>query len=146
MPPMPPPGGGMRGPGRHRPLTDEEKRQAPRLSGALLKRIFSYMTPYWAQLLLVMLIILVSAGLGLLPSILTGRMIDEGLIGANLDVLIQLILLSLLVTVVSNLVHIFQSYLKSIQEKHQKNIAKKNGQLLKAVHFLFNHKRFIFFY
>ena len=113
MPPMPPPGGGMRGPGRHRPLTDEEKRQAPRLSGALLKRIFSYMTPYWAQLLLVMLIILVSAGLGLLPSILTGRMIDEGLIGANLDVLIQLILLSLLVTVVSNLVHIFQSYLNA---------------------------------
>ncbi len=113
MPPMQPPGGGMRGPGRHRPLTEEEKRQAPKLSGALLKRIFSYMIPYWRRLILVMLIILLSAGLGLLPSVLTGRMIDEGLIARDLDVLIQLILLSLLVTVVSNLIHILQSYLNA---------------------------------
>lgn len=107
---MPP---GMRGPGHHRPLTDEEKRQAPKLSGPLLKRIFSYLRPYWRQLVLVMFIILVSAGLGLLPSILTGRMIDDGLIAGRWDILVQLILLSLAVTVASNMVHILQSYLNA---------------------------------
>lgn len=107
---MPP---GMRGPGHHRPLTDEEKKQAPKLNKAILKRIFSYIRPYWRRMILVMLIILLSAGLGLLPSILTGRMIDDGLIAGRWDVLLQLILLSLLVTLVSNLVHILQSYLNA---------------------------------
>ncbi|MBR2406832.1 MAG: ABC transporter ATP-binding protein [Clostridia bacterium] len=106
---MPP----MRGPGHHRPLTEEEKRQAPKLSAALLKRIFSYLKPYWKRLLWVVLIILLSAGLGLLPSVLTGRMIDDGLIAGQWNVLVQLILLSLLVTLVSNLVHILQSYLNA---------------------------------
>lgn len=110
MAPMPP---GMRGPGRHRPLTDEEKQQAPRLTPALLKRIFSYIRPYWRRLIMVMLIILLSAGLGLLPSILTGRMIDDGLIAGNWSVLVQLVLLSLAVTLVSNLVSILQSYLNA---------------------------------
>ncbi len=107
---MPP---GMRGPGHHRPLTDEEKRQAPKLTRALAKRIFSYLKPHWKRLTLVVLIILASAGLGLLPSILTGRMIDDGLIAGNWAVLVQLVLLSLLVTVVSNFVHIIQSYLNA---------------------------------
>ena len=110
----PPPafrGGG--GPGRRRPLSDEEKEQCPKLSGLLLRRIFSYLLPYWPQLLLVMLVILISAGLGLLPSILTGRMIDDGLYAQDWDMLLQLVLLSLLVVVVSNLIHIFQSYLNA---------------------------------
>ena len=110
---MPPPMPGMRGPGHHRPLSDEEKKQAPHLSKALVKRIFSYLSPYWVRLIMVMLIILLSAGLGLLPSILTGRMIDDGLIARDWDVLIQLVILSLLVTVVSNLVSILQSYLNA---------------------------------
>ncbi len=115
MPPGMPPPPGMGGPpgGHHRPLTNEEKATAPRMSKALLKRIFSYLCPYWKQLLLVILIIIVSAGLGLLPSILTGRMIDDGLIAQNWVVLIQLILLSLLVTLLSNLVNILQSYLNA---------------------------------
>ncbi|MBQ8752726.1 MAG: ABC transporter ATP-binding protein, partial [Clostridia bacterium] len=111
----PPPafrGGG--GPGRRKPLSEEEKAQCPQLSGALLKRIFHYLAPYWPQLLLVMLVILLSAGLGLLPSILTGRMIDDGLYAQDLDVLIQLVLLSLLVVVLSNLISIFQSYLNAL--------------------------------
>ena len=106
MAPMPP---GMRGPGRHRPLTDEEKQQAPRLTPALLKRIFSYIRPYWRRLIMVMLIILLSAGLGLLPSILTGRMIDDGLIAGNWSVLVQLVLLSLAVTLVSKVISLLPS-------------------------------------
>ena len=43
---MPPGGpGGMRGPNRF--LTEEEKKNRPRITKALLKRIFSYLLPYW---------------------------------------------------------------------------------------------------
>ena len=50
---MPPGGpGGMRGPNRF--LTEEEKKNRPRITKALLKRIFSYLLPYWPQLLLVL--------------------------------------------------------------------------------------------
>lgn len=73
---------GPRGMGRSY-LTDEEKKNAPKVTSALLKRIFSYLKPYWRQLLLVLLCIAVSSVCSLFPSILTGRIIDEGLIGRN---------------------------------------------------------------
>lgn len=49
-----PPGGpvGMRGPNRF--LTEEEKKNRPQITKALLKRIFSYLLPYWPKLLLVL--------------------------------------------------------------------------------------------
>ncbi len=101
------------GPGRRRPLTDEEKAQRPKLTGPLARRILSYLKPYWKRVLLVMVIILISAGLGLMPSVLTGRMIDEGLVARKFDVLVQLVLLSLTVAVVSHLISILQSYLNA---------------------------------
>ena len=52
-------------------LTEEEKKNMPKVSGALIRRILSYLTPYWPQFLLVFVTILVSALLGLLPSIIT---------------------------------------------------------------------------
>ena len=64
-----------------KPLTEEEKRDKPKITLPLLKRVFSYLLPYWPRLLLVFLAIIVSAIFGLLPSILTGQIIDKGLIG-----------------------------------------------------------------
>ena len=37
--------------------TEEEKAAAPKVTGALLKRVFSYLLPYWKQFLLVLLLI-----------------------------------------------------------------------------------------
>ena len=48
----PPPMGGPRGM-RHGPLTEEEKNARPRMSGALLRRIFSYLAPYRFKLAIV---------------------------------------------------------------------------------------------
>ena len=62
-------------------LTDEEKEHKPKLSKALLVRILSYLKPYWLQFILVFLAILLSATVGLLPSIITGRIVDEALVG-----------------------------------------------------------------
>ena len=82
-------------------LTEEEKQNRPKVTMKLLKRISSYLHPYWKQVLLIFICILVSSTLSLLPSILTGKIIDDGLINRNLDELIKLILLSLFVTSVS---------------------------------------------
>ena len=38
--------------GRGGYLTEEEQKNKPKVTGALLKRVFSYLTPYWKQLLL----------------------------------------------------------------------------------------------
>ena len=110
------PGGGMRG-GRGF-MTEEEKANTPKVTGALLKRIFSYLKPYRGQLTGVLLCIVVSATLSTLPSILTGRIIDEGLIAGDLPVLVRLILLSLGVTLGANLIGVGQSYLNTWIAQH----------------------------
>lgn len=74
---------GGRGPMGRGYLTEEEKANKPKVTWPLLKRIFSYLLPYWKQLAVVLLCIIVSSVFGLLPSVLTGRIIDEGLIGQN---------------------------------------------------------------
>lgn len=112
---MPPMGGGPMGRGY---LTEEEKANAPKVTWPLLKRIFSYLLPYWKQLAVVLGCIVVSSILGLLPSVLTGRIIDEGLIGQNLRMLIILIVASLGVSLGSNLIGVAESYLNNWIAQH----------------------------
>ncbi|MBO4384340.1 MAG: ABC transporter ATP-binding protein [Clostridia bacterium] len=107
--------GGMHGRGF---LTDEEKKNRPKVTWPLIKRILSYLKPYWKQMAIVLLCIIVSSVLGLLPSVLTGRIIDEGLIGRNLKMLITLILVSLGVTFASHLIGVGESYLNNWIAQH----------------------------
>ena len=106
---------GMRG---NRYLSDEEIKNKPKVTKALLTRILNYLKPYALQMTLVLILIGLSAVLGLLPTMITGRMIDEGLIQQNLPVLVRLILLSLLVTVGAQLIGVLQSYLNSWIAQH----------------------------
>ena len=108
------PGGGRGG----RFLTEEEKANAPKVTLPLLKRIFSYLTPYWKQMAIVLVCILGSSALTLLPSVLTGRIIDEGLIGQDLKKLITLIIISLAVTLGGNLIRVAESYLNNWIAQH----------------------------
>lgn len=112
---MPPPPGGRLGPGV---LTEEEKKNKPKVTKELLLRIFSYLKPYKKQMALVLLAILVSAVLTLLPSVLTGRIVDEGLIAKNMQKLILYILLSFGVTLLANLIGIAESYLNTWIAQH----------------------------
>ena len=111
---MPPPNGRL-GPGY---LTDEEKKNRPKVTKGLIKRIFSYLKPYRLQLVFVLAAILCSAVLTLLPSVLTGRIIDEGLIAQNMRALIFYILLSFGVTLLANLIGILESYLNTWIAQH----------------------------
>ncbi len=92
-------------------LTEEEIANRPKVTAELLKRIDSYLFPYWKQFTLVILAIILSSIFGLLPALLTGRIIDEGLIGRDLEALVWLIVISFSVTVGSNLIKVLESYL-----------------------------------
>jgi ATP-binding cassette subfamily B protein len=99
-------------------MTEEEKANQPKITPELLRRVFSYLVPYWKQLLLVIAAIFVSSTMKLLPSVLTGRIIDEGLIARDLKALIFLILLSLGVTLGGNLIGVLESYLNNWIAQH----------------------------
>ena len=75
--------------GRHGPmsrgfLTEEEKASQPKVTPALLKRIFSYLSGYKLQLCIVIICIAASSFLSLMPSILTGKILDDGLLKQDL--------------------------------------------------------------
>ena len=120
---MPPPGGGGRG-GRF--LSEEEKANRPKVTGALLKRVFSYILPYRKQLALVLLCIAVSTVCSVFPSILTGNIVDVlaqkeapgSWFGSGIPALIRLILVSLGLLLASNLIGVAESYLNSWIAQH----------------------------
>ena len=107
----------MAGPGRGLGprgfLTEEEKQNLPKVSGALIKRILSYLKPYWFQFLLVFAAILLSAVLGLLPSIITGKIVDEALVGRNMKLLVQLLIMAFVTLAGSQVVSVLESYINA---------------------------------
>ena len=108
---MPGPMGGPMGPRGF--LTDEEKQNVPKVSWKLIRRILSYLKPYWLQFLLVFLTILVSAGVGLLPSIITGRIVNEALVGKDMKLLVQLLIAAFLTLTVSQVIGVLESYINA---------------------------------
>ena len=116
---MPPGGHGMGfGPGSRNFMSEEEKKNLPQVTPELLKRVFSYLTPYWKQLALTLLCIVFSSIMSLMPSVLTGKIIDEGLIGRDFNKLIMYIVLSLAVTAGANLIGVAESYLNTWIAQH----------------------------
>lgn len=94
-------------------LTEEEKANMPVITGNLLKRIFSYLIPYWKQFLLVFVAILISAWVGLQPSIITGRIVDQALIGRDMALLIQLLLMAFFTLALSQVIGVVESYINA---------------------------------
>ena len=107
---MPPP---TRGLGPRGFLTEDEKKNLPTGSRELLLRILSYLKPYWAQFLLVFVTILLSAVLGLLPSIITGRIVDEALVGKNMQLLVKLLVLAFVTLSASQIISVLESYINA---------------------------------
>ena len=99
-------------------LTDEEKANLPKVTGSLIKRIAGYLTPYWAKFLMVFATILVSSVLGLLPSIITGRIVDQALVGENMKLLIKLLLAALITMFASQGVSLLTTYLNAWISQH----------------------------
>ena len=94
-------------------LTDEEKANMPKVTKELLKRILSYLKPYWLQFILVFVTILISAVIGLLPSIITGKIVDEALVGKNLSLLIKLLLAAFAALTASQVIGVLENYINA---------------------------------
>ena len=109
---------GMGGPGSMRMgprgfLTEEEKKNKPKVDKKLLKRIASYMKPYKLQFALVFLAILLSAVIGLFPSIITGQIVDKALLGDDMGLLIKLLLLAFAALTASQVISVLESYINA---------------------------------
>ena len=93
-------------------LTEEEKQHMPKVTWPLLKRILSYLKPYWPQFLLGFVLILVSAVIGLFPSIVTGWIVNE-MTGLDKSIakLVWLLLAAFGALMASQIVSILVSYL-----------------------------------
>lgn len=119
MPPMMPPPPGMRGPmrignGPRGFLTEEEKRERPKLTKALLFRILGYLKPYKWQFIAVFLAIAISAVLGLFPSVITGKIVDAIVSDSrNLKRLLQLVVLAFVVLSASQIISVLEQYINS---------------------------------
>lgn len=109
---------GMGGPGRmglgpRGFLTEEEKKNKPKVSKQLLLRIASYMKPYKFQFAMVILAILLSAVVGLLPSIITGKIVDKALLGEDMGLLIKLLLAAFAALTASQFISVIESYINA---------------------------------
>ena len=99
-------------------LTEEEKKNRPKVTKALLLRIFGYLRPYSLQFLLVFLAILVSAVLGLLPSVIIGRIVDDALVGRKLALLIRLLAVAFVTLGLSRFISVAESFVSVWISQH----------------------------
>ncbi len=106
-------GGFGRGLGPRGFLTEEEKKNMPKVTKELLLRILSYLKPYWLQFTLVFVTIILSASIGLLPSIITGRIVDQALVGQNMGLLIKLLLMAFFTMLASQVIGVLESYINA---------------------------------
>ena len=107
MPPV------MRGLGPRGFLTDEEKKNVPKVTKELIFRILSYLKPYRLQLAMVLAAIILSSVVGLLPSIITGRIVDEALVGRDMALLIKLLVLAFVTLFASQIISVLESYINA---------------------------------
>ena len=110
----------MAGPGGHGGgyaarsfLTEEEKANAPKVTKELLIRILGYLKPYWLQFIMVFVAIIVASVVGLLPAIITGRIVDQALVGNDMGLLIKLLFAALGAMLASQLIGVLENYINS---------------------------------
>ncbi len=109
---MPGPGG-RGGFGPRGFLTDEEKENLPKVDGKLIRRILSYLKPYRLQFFFVFIAILLSAVIGLLPSIITGKIVDEALINKDMTLHIRLLFMAFTTQAASQIMGVLENYLNA---------------------------------
>lgn len=118
-PPSMPPPPGMRGMGRPTGgprsfLTEEEKKNRPKVTKQLLMRILGYLKPYRLQFGLVFIALAVSAVLGLLPSIVTGKIVDEIISPeGSVKTLVTLLVLAFTILASAQIISVLEQYINS---------------------------------
>ena len=114
---MNPPPAGMRGPmhlgGPRGFLTEKEKQNMPKMDKKLLFRILSYLKPYKWQFLLVFAALIISAILGLFPSIITGKIVDSIIADGSIQLLVKLLIMAFVVLSLAQIISVLEQYINS---------------------------------
>ncbi|MBR6741623.1 MAG: ABC transporter ATP-binding protein [Clostridia bacterium] len=107
----------MRGPmrlgGPRGYLTEAEKQNRPKLTKGLLLRILSYLKPYRWQFLLVFVALVISAVLGLFPSIITGKIVDSIIADGQMQALLKLLVVAFVVLSLAQIISVLEQYINS---------------------------------
>ncbi|KAI4453828.1 atp-binding cassette sub-family b [Holotrichia oblita] len=99
-------------------MTPEEKAAMPKITKEMVKRAASYIIPYWKQVAFIIFIIIISSVLNVFPTIISGKIIDDGFNGGNFRVLAILIGLSFGLFIFSNLLNLLQTYINAWVSQH----------------------------
>ncbi len=94
-------------------LTDKEKENLPKVTPELIKRILSYLKPYTIQFILVFVVIGVSSVLGLLPSVITGKIVDKISLGGSALELLNLLIVAFIVLSASQIISVLERYINA---------------------------------
>lgn len=110
MPPMGPPRG-LGGPRDF--LTEKEKKNLPKITPELIKRILSYLKPYSLQFTMVFIVLGISSVLGLLPSVITGKIVDKISSQGTVSELVRLLLTAFAVLAASQIISVLERYINA---------------------------------
>lgn len=109
-------GGGHGGMGRMR--FEDESAEKPKLTKQILVRIMRYFVPFWKQMILAVIAILLAALLGLVPPIITRNIVDVALPQKSMQLLFGYIATAVGTTLLLQLLHVGQSFLNTWIAKH----------------------------
>jgi len=105
-------------PGRGRMRFSDEKIKMPKITKEMVSRILGYFHPYWKQMLLALISIIITSILGIIPPILIKNIVDKALPQKDLRLLSIFILISIGATIILSLLQVGQSYLNTWIAKH----------------------------
>jgi ATP-binding cassette, subfamily B, bacterial len=91
----------------------DEDAKTTKISSAMFRRIIGYFRPYTVQMIVAVVAIFITAVLSLAPPLLLKSIIDTALPNKDLRLLGILVLISILVTVLINLIQVGQTYINT---------------------------------
>jgi ATP-binding cassette subfamily B protein len=91
----------------------DEKMEKPKITKQMSLRIAKYFIPYWKQMLLALIAIIITSILGVVPPILIKDIVDQALPQKSLKLLIIFVLISVGTTVLLGIIQVGQSYLNT---------------------------------
>ena len=104
---------GMRGSGMAAYLEDQKKR-GRKTDAQTVRRVIQSFTPYKLQVVLVVLAILLTTGLGLVNPLMIARIFDDAIGKRDLHKLVLYVLIMLVTPVITGLIGVWQTYLNNV--------------------------------
>lgn len=99
-------------------MSKDDVKDRPEITWSFLKRIFSYVKPYWFYMVGAVMTMAVITIFDIIQPMLTGKIIDDGLIGGDLSRLFVLAGLILCAAVAVNLLSVLRSWLMTWIAQH----------------------------